>query len=138
MPPKNTVFSVLLMFVVGRTCLERAPTCSHPGWFRLFMLLCCVDSRNSLSVAMMETLIENLTRGQHEPDLRAIVISSVGPIFSAGHNLKELVNCVINVVYIFKSNYLCFIMCLVKVRVGYYRLNNSFRSFRCCVLVGCS
>ncbi|XP_025829872.1 enoyl-CoA hydratase domain-containing protein 3, mitochondrial isoform X2 [Agrilus planipennis] len=39
---------------------------------------------------MMETLIKEITADQDFSNLRAIVISAEGPVFSAGHNLKEL------------------------------------------------
>lgn len=48
-------------------------------------------TRNSLSLAMMETLIQNITENQFNSSLRCIVLSSTGKVFSAGHNLKELV-----------------------------------------------
>lgn len=47
--------------------------------------------RNSLSIAMMQGLIDNISNKQNDNDLRVIVIEGEGPIFSAGHNLKELV-----------------------------------------------
>ncbi|KAL0278344.1 UNVERIFIED_CONTAM: hypothetical protein PYX00_000186 [Menopon gallinae] len=46
-------------------------------------------TRNSLSIPMMDALMgamKNLT----DPALRCIVISSNGPVFSSGHNLKDL------------------------------------------------
>lgn len=47
--------------------------------------------RNALSIGMMESLIQNITENQDKTDLRVIVIAAEGPVFSAGHNLKELV-----------------------------------------------
>ncbi|XP_060521723.1 enoyl-CoA hydratase domain-containing protein 3, mitochondrial isoform X2 [Cylas formicarius] len=52
--------------------------------------LCDLKSRNSLSIAMMQNLINNITEHQNNEIVRAIVISAEGPVFSAGHNLKEL------------------------------------------------
>ncbi|GLV34893.1 uncharacterized protein CBL_09373 [Carabus blaptoides fortunei] len=52
--------------------------------------MCHSKTRNSLSIAMMENLVYNITRGQDDPSVRVIIITGVGPIFSAGHNLKEL------------------------------------------------
>lgn len=51
-----------------------------------------VDSktRNCLSLAMMENLIKEIKRNESDKSLRVIVLSSTGPVFSAGHNLKEL------------------------------------------------
>lgn len=47
-------------------------------------------SRNALSLRMMEELTENIAKDQNDISLRAIVIKAEGPMFSAGHNLKEL------------------------------------------------
>lgn len=49
-----------------------------------------INFRNSLSIAMMENLISQI-RQEENTETRAIILSSDGPIFSAGHNLKELV-----------------------------------------------
>lgn len=40
---------------------------------------------------MMQNLVGDLTKDQDNPDLRVIVINHTGPVFSSGHNLKELV-----------------------------------------------
>lgn len=47
-------------------------------------------TRNCLSMAMMESLIDEIRRNEDDKTLRVIVLSSTGPVFSAGHNLKEL------------------------------------------------
>ncbi|KAJ4447585.1 hypothetical protein ANN_09592 [Periplaneta americana] len=47
--------------------------------------------RNALSLQMMEDLISNITFNQDDPALRCIVLYGEGKVFSAGHNLKELV-----------------------------------------------
>lgn len=47
-------------------------------------------TRNSLSMAMMENLMSEIKRNESDKSLRIIVLSSTGPVFSAGHNLKEL------------------------------------------------
>ncbi|XP_039516676.1 enoyl-CoA hydratase domain-containing protein 3, mitochondrial-like [Pimephales promelas] len=44
--------------------------------------------RNALS--MLESLRENLLTDLHTPDLRVIIISARGPVFSLGHDLGEL------------------------------------------------
>ncbi|XP_005095013.1 enoyl-CoA hydratase domain-containing protein 3, mitochondrial [Aplysia californica] len=44
--------------------------------------------RNALSLAMLKTLYNELTRDQEE--LRVIILKAKGPVFSAGHDLKEL------------------------------------------------
>ncbi|GAB0091186.1 enoyl-CoA hydratase domain-containing protein 3, mitochondrial [Sergentomyia squamirostris] len=48
-------------------------------------------TRNSLSLEMMSDILGDLTRNLQDKSLRVIVLSSVeSPVFSAGHNLKEL------------------------------------------------
>ncbi|TKS90509.1 Enoyl-CoA hydratase domain-containing protein 3, mitochondrial [Collichthys lucidus] len=44
--------------------------------------------RNALSLSMLESLRENLLTDVDSDDLRVIIIS--GPVFSSGHDLKEL------------------------------------------------
>ncbi|XP_054843813.1 enoyl-CoA hydratase domain-containing protein 3, mitochondrial [Eublepharis macularius] len=46
--------------------------------------------RNALSLAMLKSLREDLLRDIDSPDLRVIIISGEGPVFSSGHDLKEL------------------------------------------------
>lgn len=41
---------------------------------------------------MMETMIDSIKSEQENLETRAIIISAEGPVFSAGHNLKELVS----------------------------------------------
>lgn len=40
---------------------------------------------------MMKYLIEAINKNKDDTSLRAIVLSAKGNVFSAGHNLKELV-----------------------------------------------
>ncbi|CAH1392159.1 unnamed protein product [Nezara viridula] len=47
-------------------------------------------TRNSLSKNMILALTEAVTKDNTNTNLRCIVISAKGPVFSAGHNLKEL------------------------------------------------
>uniref|UniRef100_A0A1A9WWT3 Enoyl-CoA hydratase domain-containing protein 3, mitochondrial n=1 Tax=Glossina brevipalpis TaxID=37001 RepID=A0A1A9WWT3_9MUSC len=47
-------------------------------------------TRNSLSLPMMEEILQHLCAEWHNKNLRCIIISSSGPIWSAGHDLKEL------------------------------------------------
>lgn len=46
--------------------------------------------RNALSLAMLTEVTKELTRDVDGGDLRAIIIASEGPVYSAGHDLKEL------------------------------------------------
>ena len=54
-------------------------------------LICRVVFRNALSLAMLESLKENLEEDVDDPNLRVIVLKGEGPVFSAGHDLKEMV-----------------------------------------------
>ncbi|XP_055836778.1 enoyl-CoA hydratase domain-containing protein 3, mitochondrial [Episyrphus balteatus] len=47
-------------------------------------------TRNPLSMGMMESILQGITENVNDKSLRCIVISSTGPVFSAGHNLNEL------------------------------------------------
>lgn len=49
------------------------------------------DKRNALSLELMEQLIATLLRVGESPGVRAIVIDSAGPTFSAGHDLTEMI-----------------------------------------------
>ncbi|XP_055045699.2 enoyl-CoA hydratase domain-containing protein 3, mitochondrial [Misgurnus anguillicaudatus] len=46
--------------------------------------------RNALSLPMLESLRENILIDSESEDLRVIIISAQGPVFSSGHDLKEL------------------------------------------------
>ncbi|XP_005182493.1 enoyl-CoA hydratase domain-containing protein 3, mitochondrial [Musca domestica] len=48
-------------------------------------------TRNSLSMDMMNSILEDLTADWQNKELRAIILTAKGPVWSAGHNLKELV-----------------------------------------------
>lgn len=47
-------------------------------------------TRNTLSLQMMDEILMGLTKNWHDTNLRCIVLSSTGPVWSAGHDLKEL------------------------------------------------
>lgn len=47
-------------------------------------------SRNSLSDTMMAALQEALKEAAADPAVRVIVIAATGPVFSSGHNLKDV------------------------------------------------
>lgn len=44
---------------------------------------------------MMEDLIEDLTLDENDPSVRCVVLKAEGRVFSAGHDLKELVNSIL-------------------------------------------
>jgi len=48
-------------------------------------------TRNALSLAMLKSIKERLIADVDSPDLRVIILRANGPVFSSGHNLKELV-----------------------------------------------
>lgn len=48
------------------------------------------QSRNSLSEAMMAALSAALAAIAADPAVRAVVLAAEGPVFSAGHDLKEI------------------------------------------------
>ena len=50
------------------------------------------EQRNPLSVEMMLAVTESLRTASLDPGVRAIVIRGAGTLFSAGHNLREMVN----------------------------------------------
>ena len=47
-------------------------------------------SRNALSLAMIEALIDVVAAIETDPAIRAVVLAGEGPALSAGHDLKEL------------------------------------------------
>jgi enoyl-CoA hydratase/carnithine racemase len=49
------------------------------------------EKRNALSRAMLESLRDRLARAAEDPAVRAVVIRAVGPVFSSGHDLREIV-----------------------------------------------
>ena len=50
------------------------------------------EQRNALSMPLMRELTEELERQSARPDVRVIVLRANGPAFSAGHDLRELVD----------------------------------------------
>lgn len=49
------------------------------------------EKRNALSRAMLQFLRQELDRLGEADDLRAVILRARGPVFSAGHDLRELV-----------------------------------------------
>ncbi|MCG8491399.1 MAG: enoyl-CoA hydratase [Sneathiellales bacterium] len=54
--------------------------------------LCLNDpsSRNALSSLMMQDIEDTLNSLGENPDVHVVVIEATGPVFSSGHNLKEI------------------------------------------------
>ena len=48
------------------------------------------DARNSLSQAMLDALGQACSSIAADRSVRAVVLTANGPVFSAGHDLKEL------------------------------------------------
>jgi len=51
------------------------------------------EARNSLSLAMLRAIGDAVARLSADTEVRAVVIAANGPVFSAGHDLKELTAC---------------------------------------------
>jgi enoyl-CoA hydratase/carnithine racemase len=49
------------------------------------------EKRNALSLELMEELIGVLQEVSADPEVRTIVVTGAGPVFSAGHDLGEMV-----------------------------------------------
>ncbi|HKF74868.1 MAG TPA: enoyl-CoA hydratase [Candidatus Dormibacteraeota bacterium] len=50
------------------------------------------EQRNALSTSLMRELTRELERQSARPEVRVVVIRAAGPVFSAGHDLRELVD----------------------------------------------
>jgi enoyl-CoA hydratase/carnithine racemase len=49
------------------------------------------ERRNALSLALLQSLEAHLERAAADPGVRAVVLRANGPVFSAGHDLRELI-----------------------------------------------
>jgi enoyl-CoA hydratase/carnithine racemase len=49
------------------------------------------EKRNALSRAMLESLRDHLARIGANPEVRVVILRAAGPVFSSGHDLRELV-----------------------------------------------
>src|ERR1700727_2550742 len=50
------------------------------------------EKRNALSLDLMQEVIAALREASQQPESRAVVIDGVGPAFSAGHDLSEMID----------------------------------------------
>ena len=48
------------------------------------------ENRNSLSQAMMDAILEGLDSTERREGTRAVILAARGPVFCAGHDLKEM------------------------------------------------
>jgi enoyl-CoA hydratase/carnithine racemase len=56
----------------------------------LWLTLNRPDRRNALSSEMISALHESIAAANDDPQVRVIVIAGSGPVFSAGHDLREM------------------------------------------------
>lgn len=68
----------------GKLLVEE--TKNHLRWITLNR----PEQRNPLSLHMIDALHAALNRAGEDPTVRAIVIAANGPVFSAGHDLREM------------------------------------------------
>ncbi len=50
------------------------------------------EQRNALSVPLMRELTDQVERASARPECRVIILKAAGPVFSAGHDLREMLN----------------------------------------------
>ncbi len=50
------------------------------------------EKRNALSTTMMERLIQAIREADRDPETRVLILAARGPAFSAGHDLRELLD----------------------------------------------
>ncbi|WP_102957993.1 enoyl-CoA hydratase [Mangrovicella endophytica] len=74
--------------------LEMGITARHPVDIQradgIIRIVLSSPPSNALSVAMLDALIVALDEASAAPSCRVVIIAAVGPVFSAGHDLKEL------------------------------------------------
>ena len=56
----------------------------------LWITLSQPQKRNALSTSMLQALSAALSQGYNDPHTRVIVLTALGPVFSAGHDLAEM------------------------------------------------
>ena len=52
--------------------------------------LCNISKRNALSLSTLNELCHLVQYLENDPNIRAVVIQNTGPVFSSGHDLKEI------------------------------------------------
>ncbi|MEM7375986.1 MAG: enoyl-CoA hydratase [Pseudomonadota bacterium] len=70
--------------------MSESPVLHHTDNGVLRLTLNTPASRNSLSLAMLDALQAALDSAQDHPAVRVVVIAANGPVFCAGHDLKEM------------------------------------------------
>uniref|UniRef100_A0A5F9CDM5 Enoyl-CoA hydratase domain containing 3 n=1 Tax=Oryctolagus cuniculus TaxID=9986 RepID=A0A5F9CDM5_RABIT len=74
----------------GRQEPEPRPTVARQRDGIRNIILSNPKKRNALSLAMLTSLQNDILHEADSKDLRVIIISAEGPVFSSGHDLKEL------------------------------------------------
>ncbi|XP_075225584.1 enoyl-CoA hydratase domain-containing protein 3, mitochondrial [Lycorma delicatula] len=80
---------IRLFSTTNLNCGELTKTQEENGIRRI--ILNNPKSRNALCMTMMNELLDHISLDLNNISLRCIVISAEGPVFSSGHNLKELI-----------------------------------------------
>lgn len=73
-----------------RAAAEAPPLLRHDREGVAHLVLNRPSARNALSDALLAALSDELGRVAEERDVRAVVLSAEGPVFCAGHDLKEV------------------------------------------------
>jgi enoyl-CoA hydratase/carnithine racemase len=76
--------------ISGSSATDRRLVEQSPRGGILRLVLSRPEKRNCLSEAMMAALQDALVDAAADPAARVVVIAAEGPVFSAGHDLKEL------------------------------------------------
>lgn len=76
--------------VSGRPESESRPTSTRQRDGIRNIVLSNPKKRNALSLAMLKSLKNDILHEAESKDLKVIIISAEGPVFSSGHDLKEL------------------------------------------------
>ncbi|XP_057160569.1 enoyl-CoA hydratase domain-containing protein 3, mitochondrial isoform X1 [Ursus arctos] len=74
----------------GRPELGPRPTSARQRDGIRNIVLSDPNKRNALSLAMLKSLRSDILHEAESKDLKVIIISAKGPVFSSGHDLKEL------------------------------------------------
>ncbi|KAM5235321.1 enoyl-CoA hydratase domain-containing protein 3, mitochondrial [Ctenodactylus gundi] len=75
---------------IGRAESEARPTSAWQRDGIRNIILSNPQKRNALSLAMLKSLRSDILHEAESEDLKVIIISAEGPVFSSGHDLKEL------------------------------------------------
>ncbi|HEY8567410.1 MAG TPA: enoyl-CoA hydratase [Beijerinckiaceae bacterium] len=74
----------------AHTTLEASPLLRHDQDGVATLILNRPKARNALSEALLDALTAELDRIAADANVRAVILAAQGPVFSAGHDLKEM------------------------------------------------